>query len=309
MNKNILLGYVFYIFTFLFIISFNNWFTLWIILELNSFTFLLIIIRKFKTNNIETTISFFIIQSVSRLFLILFMRIRNLFINIIRIITLRAINVILIFKIGIAPFQNWFIPIAFQRKWAVLWLLLILQKLPYFLLIYYFLRWAPIIYLVIILNILIRSLSNLKQNTVKMILIFSRLRQIRWIIARLLNLFIWETFFLIYGVFTFFTLFIFEYTKKNKKNTVFSLILFRSIRGIPPFLIFYPKIIIINSLILIKMFLVSIMFILFNLVDIYVYSQYVIIRLTLKKKIIKWIKENKFFWFYIISIMFPILLL
>ena len=204
----------------------------------------------------------------------------------------------MLLKIGIAPFHNWFLPLSFNRNFFTIWLLLTWQKIPYLILLFFIMRRLnPIFLILLILRSLISSTSNLKQNTLKIILIFSGISQIAWItISTNLNA-IWEFFFIIYIRLSLLRIPLIEKVIKKEQlkgqSTNYLFFILMRFGGLPPLIMFYPKISIIYTLL--KLNLVTFIFTLLviSLLDLYVYSRISIIIIFKKIKRSKWLKKKE----------------
>lgn len=288
-NKNIFFFINFYILTFAFFFCFNNWFSLWVVLEINNLIFLGILIWNLKRRNIERIIIFFIIQALRSLFLLFFLRRNNFFFNNFLGLSITPIQIILFLKIAIAPLHNWFIPVVLNSITTITWLLLSLQKLPY--LIFFFLisnHLNPLIILFLYSNILIRRIRNIKQNIFKIIITFSGISQLRWVLRARRITSGWQFFFLSYSLLLIFFVFLREENKKRllEQKSFLTILFLLSIRGLPPFFLFFPKITLLW--LVIKRITIFIFFILIiSLIDLYIYSR-ICILLLIKTNLKKW---------------------
>lgn len=200
--------------------------------------------------------------------------------------------------------------------------LLTWQKLRPLIIIYY-LNIFKYLIIFIILSIFIRSIIGINYFSIKKIISFSSINQIRWLLIslKLIN-FIWKTYLIIYFFIIVLICYILKFLKLNYLNQIYYLnnfknkffiiiifINFLSLRGIPPFLGFLPKL-----LILIKFNFNFILFIiiLFSIFSIFYYiriifSLFLINSLKIKKLEIK--KNNIIIYFSLISNLFLIFII
>lgn len=217
---------------------------------------------------------YFLIQSISSiilLFSILIILFKNNFIII--------IIIAIIIKLGRSPFHYWIPLIIEGMSWIKVFLLLTWQKInPLFLLIIN--NYYSYLKLFIILSLLIGSIAGLNHISLKKIISFSSINQLRWIILRLINRKIIKLYIIIYTYIIFIIIKSFDYFNlkflnqlinlklKNKFIKLFIFINLLSLGGLPPFLGFFPKLFIIIKL---NKSLLIFLIILFSLLSLFLY--------------------------------------
>lgn len=243
--KDFILSYINYFFIMIYISSFfifircNDWFFIWLRLEINMFRFLLIIFQK-DNNRIESSVKYFFIQSLgSRLLILRFYSQRN-YEDIINIIIIR-------YKIGAGPFFFWFSSVCDMITWWPCFMLMSFQKLiPLILVSIYS---SVVIWLVILIRLYVGLIGVINQTRIKRLLAYSSIHHNGWI---LMCVYIYDYFWLIYLILYSFLIFsiiviiskneILNFSllrKINEKNIlIFGLL---SIGGIPPILGFFLK--------------------------------------------------------------------
>lgn len=234
---------------------------------------------------------YFLIQSIASILLLF---------SFIIILHYKSINIILfisiIIKIGRAPFHYW-IPIIIEGiNWLKIFILLTWQKINP-LIILYFNNYFNLINIFILLSLIIGSISGLNYSSIKKIISFSSINQLRWIIIRLIN----NKLLKLYLIFYFFTIWIiiksiilfnikylneiYNLNIKNKFIKLFIFINFLSLGGLPPFLGFFPKLIIIIK--------INNLFILFFIIVITLITLFIYLRIILSIIILNSLKTNK----------------
>jgi len=272
-------------------ITSNNWFFFWVGIEINTLTFIILLISQFNNINKENRIVYLIIQAMTSL-IILLLIISHTTINMINFISITFI-VILITKIGISPFHNWFVFTTLKTKNLIFWILLTIQKLPYFFCFYFLYRLRPLFFMIIFLNLFIRRLTNLKQNILKIILIFSSIAQIRWVLISLSNNSTWQFIIIIYSILMIVIAWRIETSKNQNQSFLLIRIILISLRGFPPLILFFPKILILINILQNKLTILIFIFILINFIDIFVYNRYIFYILLKKIPLNKWKKNLK----------------
>ncbi len=249
----------------------ENWFIGWILLELNTITFLGILApTTYKSFFKEAPLNYFIAQRISSIFLVfslyILLFLKSFFFT--NIIFVRA----LFFKIAIFPFQGWLILIVPRISWLFFFIIITFQKIIPF--IFIELRKLEINNLLmasILGTIFFGRLRNRLANNLKSLILFSRISNTRWLMIRtLIRTKIWKLFFIIYFIFLGFIFL------QELKNTTYSKITFFSligVAGLPPLAGFFPKILIIIYLTNINIKIFLILLLLSSVLDFYFYTR------------------------------------
>lgn len=174
-----------------------------------------------------------------------------------KLINLRILSS-LILKRRMAPFHFWFPNIIEGLTWSNCLIIIIWQKIaPLILISYLILNYSLI---TIFLSILIGTLGGLNQISLRKIIAYSSINHLRWIlIAIYLNNVIWLNYFLFYWFLLIPLIYYFNINKLFYFNQLYSIIYntklkiilfinFLSLGGLPPFLGFLPKWLVIQSL-------------------------------------------------------------
>nr|WGO62307.1 NADH dehydrogenase subunit 2 [Pseudandraca sp. 1 MD-2023a] len=295
-------------------ISSNSWFGCWIGMEINLLSFIPLISNSNNLLTSEAALKYFLTQalaSINFLFIILFKLILiqnfelNNFISII-------INSSLMMKMGSAPFHFWFPNIIEGLSWFNNFILMTWQKItPMILLSYYFNTYF--LYFTIILNISFGAIGGLNQTSLRKLMAFSSINNLGWMIFSIMiseNL--WLFYFFMYSFLVSIMCFLFYLSNTFFINQLFInninfsikmnlLINFLSLGGLPPFIGFIPKWIIINFLMNNKLYLLTFIFILMSLIIIFFYIRIIYSCFMFNYLKMKWfkilIKNN--FMFYI----------
>lgn len=267
-------------------ISSSSWLGIWIGLEINLLSFIPLIIDKKNLFTNESAIKYFLIQVFGSI-IFLFSRIIyltkiyyfNLFINQYENL---IINSTIILKLGAAPFHFWFPNIIEGLSWNNSLLLLTWQKLAPLIIISYS---NPLnLFFFILISSLIGALGGLNHTSLRKILAFSSINHISWILIALsLNNLFWIFYFLIYFIINISIVIIFKIINIFNINQIFLFnnnfplikfclfINFLSLGGLPPFIGFFPKWIIIENFILNKSILIIFFAIIIRLITLYFY--------------------------------------
>nr|YP_009455655.1 NADH dehydrogenase subunit 2 [Saturnia haraldi]AUG90759.1 NADH dehydrogenase subunit 2 [Saturnia haraldi] len=284
-------------------ISSNSWFGCWIGMEINLLSFIPLISTPNNLMTSEASLKYFLTQalaSINFLFIILFKLILiqnfelNNFISII-------INSSLLMKMGSTPFHFWFPNLIEGLSWFNNFILMTWQKItPMILLSYYFNK--NFLFFTIILNNSIGAIGGLNQTSLRKLMAFSSINNLGWMIfAIMISENLWLFYFFMYSFLISIMCFLFYISNTFFINQLFInninfsikmnlLINFLSLGGLPPFIGFTPKWIIINFLMNNKLYLLTLIFILMSLIIIFFYIRIIYSCFMFNYLKMKWFK-------------------
>nr|AYV91135.1 NADH dehydrogenase subunit 2 [Parantica sita]UXD06477.1 NADH dehydrogenase subunit 2 [Parantica sita]WAX37256.1 NADH dehydrogenase subunit 2 [Parantica sita] len=293
-------------------ISSNSWLGCWIGLEINLLSFIPLISNSNNLLNSEASLKYFLTQtiaSINFLFSILLKLIflKNFFEDFFSIM----INSSLLMKMGSAPFHFWFPNITEGLSWFNCFILMTWQKISPMILLSYYLN-MNFIMIIMIFNSIIGVIGSFNQNSIRKLLAFSSINNLAWMLASIsISNSIWNLFFIIYSLLNmimcsiFYIINIFYINQMYNFNLNFFIkfsimINFLSLGGLPPFLGFFSKWIVINFLINNNWLLINFFFIMMSLIMIFVYIRIIYSSFLFFNFKMKWFKihiKNKYFHF------------
>lgn len=284
-------------------ISANSWLRAWIGLEINLLAFIPLI-RDNKLISTESSLKYFLTQALASA--VLLFRVILYILNSNKINSYHIIEIIifssLLLKRGSAPFHFWFPNVIEGLSWLNSLILITWQKIAPLILISYIII-KPIIIIRIILSRIIGALGGLNQTSLRKLIAYSSINHLRWILAAIYRRnSIWIIYFLFYSFLTFRIIFLFNLIKISHINQLFTLYLnskitkififlnLLSLGGLPPFLGFFPKWIVIQHLVINnQLFLLTFMLII-TLITLYFY-----LRLSYRAFILNYYENNWIF--------------
>lgn len=249
---------------------------MWVILELNFICFVSILSQELRIINRNGNLYYFLIQSLGRALILL----RIMVFIVWKIEVFYYIFFIsILLKLGGVPFQFWYLKLIQKINWLNIWLLSIWQKLIPLVLI----RFSNKIFLIFfsLLGVVFRSLRRIKQKKIKKILGLSSLFSLGWILSVIWFSKAWLWFIIGYGIALIILILNLKKVNltnvENLENSLINpldlLIFFLNLlilRGIPPFIIFYLKILILFYLIKLRVSFI-IIFLIMRILIIYIY--------------------------------------
>nr|ATY48731.1 NADH dehydrogenase subunit 2 [Gynaephora aureata] len=301
------------IFSTLISISSNSWLGCWIGLEINLLSFTPLISNSNNLLSSEASLKYFLTQSIASinfltsiiLKMILFKNFEmNLFLSI-------MINSSMLMKMGSTPCHFWFPNIMEGLSWFNNFILMTWQKITPMIILSYYMN-MNFIFIMIIMNVIIGAIGGMNQTSLRKLMAFSSINNLGWMLSALMiseNLWIFYLFiysFMISIIFFMFNMmnmfFINQLFINNMKSMIkISLMInFLSLGGLPPFIGFFPKWIIINSMINNQSYFMIFIMIMMSLIILFYY-----IRITyssfmfnyFKMKWFKMLSKNKNFMF------------
>nr|YP_010417505.1 NADH dehydrogenase subunit 2 [Junonia goudoti]USF17560.1 NADH dehydrogenase subunit 2 [Junonia goudoti] len=314
-NKMFFLFIVF--FSTLISISSNSWLGCWIGLEINLLSFIPLMSNPNNLLNSEASLKYFLTQSIASinfLFSILLnlLLLKNFYFNDLMSI---LINSSLLMKMGSIPFHFWFPNIMEGLSWFNCFILMTWQKISPMILLSYYMN-LKFLFLVMIFNVLIGTISSFNQTSLRKLMAFSSINNLGWMLSALtISENLWMLYFLLYSLFIsimcflFYIINIFYINQLFNLNLNFSikfsiLINFLSLGGLPPFLGFFPKWMIINYLLYNNLFIISFIFTISSLIMLFIYIRIIYSSFMFYYIKLKWYKifiKNNFMIFINIS--------
>nr|YP_010415021.1 NADH dehydrogenase subunit 2 [Araniella displicata]URW97640.1 NADH dehydrogenase subunit 2 [Araniella displicata] len=230
---------LFYFLSFALVMGCNDWFLVWVGLEINMMSFIALIYER-GALGVEMCLKYFFIQSLGSGVLMMMFYSEFKWVEYLSL-------VILSYKIGGGPFYFWFPSICDGLSWGSCFMLMTIQKVLPLILITFLV--SMFLWVIIFSSMLIGGVGSMNQKSMKRLLAFSSIHHIGWI---LLGHFISNTMWMIYlMVYTLLILGviwmlmsdkILEIGMLGKISSKWSFVLgMMSMGGMPPLLGFYLK--------------------------------------------------------------------
>uniref|UniRef100_A0AAU8L3X4 NADH-ubiquinone oxidoreductase chain 2 n=1 Tax=Polychaeta sp. TaxID=3061522 RepID=A0AAU8L3X4_9ANNE len=259
-----------------------NWFTAWIGLEINLYSFIPIMINSSTTQQKEASMKYFLAQAVGSGLLL----IGTLALTSFNSATLMILMALLL-KAGVAPFHFWFPSVMSALPWASCILLSTTQKLgPALLIIQMFTPSALILMIISSLSALVGGIGGLNQSQTRAIIAYSSIGHMGWVFGvSIINTPLSKLMLLNYmtTVTSIIILLMMSTSKSSNQPMIPSdlspliktmlVFLFMSLGGLPPFFGFFPKLFIIMELMTNNFIKLSLFLILGSMLNLYYYMK------------------------------------
>nr|ANU83255.1 NADH dehydrogenase subunit 2 [Loxoblemmus equestris]QGN67010.1 NADH dehydrogenase subunit 2 [Acheta domesticus] len=264
-------------------ISSNSWPATWIGLEINLLAFIPLMSSKDSMMSTEASMSYFIVQAMASSML-LTLTISNLMITFISKEMLNSIIAsTLLIKMGAPPFHMWFPSVMEGLSWFNCLVLMTWQKLAPFVILSYLTFNQQIMTFIMIFSVIIGSIGGLNQTSLRKIMAYSSINHIGWMLLALtLSENLWQIYYVIYTIMSSTVILIFHNMSSQHINQIslnwlptmskfILLISLLSLGGLPPFLGFLPKWVVIQASVYSEMYFVITSMILITLATLFYY--------------------------------------
>nr|YP_009040483.1 NADH dehydrogenase subunit 2 [Peirates arcuatus]AHF21744.1 NADH dehydrogenase subunit 2 [Peirates arcuatus] len=285
------------------VLSSETWFGMWMGLEMNMLSFIPIMFKNKSMKSAESCMIYFLVQSIGSI-LMLMLVLTNSSLMMLPYVADELVNTMLVFsmaiKLGIPPFHFWFPEIIKKMEWAESLILMTWQKIAPLTILSYLLSESKITPILIMTSVIIGALGGLNQTSIQKIMAFSSINHMGWMIAcMMLNNTLWITYLLIYSIIVIMMIYIFnKYStfyinqltlfSSNFSEKMLIIILFLSLGGLPPFLGFLPKWMVIQTMITSNTFPTLIIMILSSLITLFYYLRLISSSLMINSPSWKW---------------------
>nr|UPL65650.1 NADH dehydrogenase subunit 2 [Petillopsis calcar] len=324
MNLNKMLFSIMLIFSTLITLSSNNWLSMWMGLEMNLMSFIPLIYEGNKTSS-QAMMTYFLTQALSSMMLLFSMLINPLMFMMLHnnmnkfIMLMMSISIMI--KLGAAPFHAWLPEMMANLSWMKCMILMTWQKIaPLFLLSNTILNeWF--LYLTIFMCTLVGGIGGLNQTSLRKIMAYSSINHLGWMLMFMMNSSSWYKYLFIYSILVmmvcsmmktinvfFMNQLILSSPSMMEKYT-YSMT-FLSLGGLPPFLGFLPKWMVIQTMIASELYLIMVFMMLMSLLTLFYYMRLVCTLLMNYSTTNKWMltkSPNMFmlFMFLLTNLMLP----
>nr|YP_010166725.1 NADH dehydrogenase subunit 2 [Oreodytes scitulus]QRV62829.1 NADH dehydrogenase subunit 2 [Oreodytes scitulus] len=270
-------------------ISSFSWLGAWMGLEINLLSFIPLISMKNNPYSSEASIKYFLIQALASsvfLFSVILIISKSKMMNelfFLNKILFMMLNSSILLKLGAAPFHFWFPEIIEGMNWINSMILMTFQKIAPMTILSYSVKSNQFILIIILMSTFIGSIGGLNQISLRKILAYSSINHIGWMLSTfIINEMMWITYFLIYSFLSLSIIMIlnkfniyllkqmFLMISKNYLVKFFLVLNLLSLGGLPPFMGFFPKWMIIQSLSL-NNFLLLMFMIMMTLITLFFY--------------------------------------
>nr|QXT44336.1 NADH dehydrogenase subunit 2 [Anaorotermes echinocolon] len=269
-------------------VSSNSWLGAWMGLEINLMSFIPLMSNVKNMYNTEASLKYFIVQvlaSATLLFMVVMKTLtEDLFSLESNSYTPMIICTPLLLKSGAAPLHWWFPGVMEGLSWENCALLMTIQKAAPLMLMSYLIEMSVFTLSIIMMSTIVGAIGGLNQTSMRKILTYSSINHTGWmLIALTTSENLWLVYFTTYATLALTVVsaiklsgvsFINQTMLTNKETTLIKFMMFTSLLslgGLPPFLGFMPKWIVIQAMIMNNMVPLAVIVVVTSLITLYYY--------------------------------------
>nr|WRO45299.1 NADH dehydrogenase subunit 2 [Leptoglossus occidentalis] len=285
LNSNKLLFISILIISTMITVSANNWLGMWMGLEMNLMAFIPLISKSKDKKSSQAMMIYFLTQSIGSITLLFSVMINSLiFLSplLIQELTSMMIMTSIMIKVGAAPFHFWLPEMMANLNWDECMILMTWQKIAPLTVLHNSMPNNWFLYTAVILSAMAGGIGGLNQTSLRKILAFSSINHLGWMMMFMSMNASWYKYLLIYSILVVLicsmfknmnALFINQLVSASpslfeKMTLTISLL---SIGGLPPFLGFLPKWMVIQSMINSGLYLLMVVMMLCSLLTLFYY--------------------------------------
>nr|QDA21680.1 NADH dehydrogenase subunit 2 [Orthetrum sabina] len=285
-------------------ISSSSWLGMWMGLEMNLLSFIPLINKNSSPYETESAMKYFLVQALASVVFLIAVLFGEMIDFSMMTYSPYLISTALLMKMGAAPFHFWFPGVMEGISWMNCFILMTWQKIAPFILISYKMMNNMMI-AVIFLSTLIGSVGGLNQNSMRKIMAYSSIGHLGWMLsAMLISNNMWLMYFIIYTFLNMAVIYMISnqsiyqlsqlYFIKNNPYIKFSLMTsMLSLGGLPPFLGFLPKWLVIQGLSNSYSFIMLLFMVMMTLLTLYFYMRVMYSAFLFMNQEVKW-NSNKY---------------
>nr|YP_009643415.1 NADH dehydrogenase subunit 2 [Physopelta cincticollis]APO08845.1 NADH dehydrogenase subunit 2 [Physopelta cincticollis] len=299
--------------------SSNNWIGMWMGLEINLMSFIPFISKSKNKNSSQAMMIYFLTQSVGSM-IMMFSIMMNTLTMITPLMTNEWLNILMIMslliKLGGAPFHLWLPEVMANMNWTQCFMLMTWQKMaPLSIMMNLKPNWF--MYMAMTVSTMVGALGGLNQTSIRKIMAYSSINHLGWMMAMMSMQMTWYIYMIIYTMMLMTIMMMFKniYFLNQINNSNPSLMekmnmtmSFMSLGGLPPFIGFLPKWMVIQSMMESNMLCILIMSMM-SLIILFYYMNMISPIMLNYSSMNKWMKKknNKMLWLItLINLSFPI---
>nr|YP_009648731.1 NADH dehydrogenase subunit 2 [Panstrongylus rufotuberculatus]QDB64196.1 NADH dehydrogenase subunit 2 [Panstrongylus rufotuberculatus] len=289
------------------VVSSETWLGMWMGLEMNLISFIPLLYKSKNMASSESCMIYFLIQSLGSMLMLISVLLNSSlvispfmgeeFMN-------TALLLSMMIKLGVPPFHFWFPEILEKMSWTNCSILMTWQKIAPLCVMSYIVS-NPILPIIISLTVITGAVGGLNQTSLRKIMGYSSISHMGWMIACMkFNNGSWPMYLMIYSSLilmatalfnSYSSFFINQMTNSSPSLMEKSLIIimFMSLGGLPPFIGFLPKWLVIQSMIGSNSIAIMLIMAMSSLITLFFYLRIISSTLLINSCSISWNQNKK----------------
>nr|UFZ13856.1 NADH dehydrogenase subunit 2 [Neochauliodes koreanus] len=288
-------------------VSSNSWLGAWMGLEINLLSFIPLMSNSKNILSNESALKYFLVQALASsilLFSVILFFISSSYLVIkYQPLSQLMINSALLLKMGAAPFHFWFPSVMENLSWINCLILMSWQKLAPLMLISYCLN-NNFIYFITMMSLTVGAIGGFNQLNLRSLMAYSSISHLGWmLISMIYSETLWITYYIFYVIlssiivmfFQSFSLFFMSQMYSMNMNPYMKFMMMTnmlSLGGLPPFLGFMPKLLVINLLSNNQMYFMIFFMVMLTLITLFYYLRITYSAFMLMYPSLKWLENN-----------------
>uniref|UniRef100_UPI0030034057 NADH dehydrogenase subunit 2 n=1 Tax=Triatoma boliviana TaxID=3120505 RepID=UPI0030034057 len=289
------------------VFSAESWLGMWMGLEMNLISFIPILYKSKNMAASESCMIYFLTQSLGSI-LMLISVLMNSTLMVSPLMSEELFNTMLMLsmmiKLGVPPFHFWFPETIEKASWLNCTILMTWQKIAPMCILSLLIE-NPLITIIIIFSVMMGAIGGLNQTSLRKIMAYSSINHMGWMVACMkFNNEFWLKYLFIYSMMVLMMTFIFNKYSSFYINQMMNsspsyteklliTIMFLSLGGLPPFIGFMPKWLVIQSMINSNSLLILFIMIMSTLITLFYYLRVISSILLISSSTIKWNQNSK----------------
>nr|DAC84437.1 TPA_asm: NADH dehydrogenase subunit 2 [Rhodnius pictipes] len=288
------------------VISSESWLGMWMGLEMNLISFIPILFSSKNNSSSESCMIYFLTQSLGSILMLMSVLLNSSFM-LTPLMSEELFNTMLMFsmliKLGVPPFHFWFPEILEKATWSNCFILMIGQKIAPLFILSHVISSMPVV--IIMITAMTGSIGGLNQTSIRKIMGYSSINHLSWTMACMkFNNEMWPLYWLIYSLITLMMIIMLQEYYSFHINQLLSLnssfmeksliiTLFLSLGGMPPFIGFLPKWLVIQAMITSSSITTLMIMIMSSLITLFYYLRLISSTLLINSSSMKWYQTNE----------------
>nr|YP_010692665.1 NADH dehydrogenase subunit 2 [Homoeocerus bipunctatus]WBV80553.1 NADH dehydrogenase subunit 2 [Homoeocerus bipunctatus] len=306
-------------------LSSNNWLSMWMGLEMNLMSFIPLISKSKNKKSSQAMMIYFMAQSIGSmtfLFSVLMSPLAFMSIDMISEVSKMMMMISVMIKLGAAPFHMWLPEMMANLVWYECMLLMTWQKIAPLIVMSNMYPNEWFLYMFVIMSAAVGGIGGVNQTSLRKIMAYSSINHLSWMMMFMSMNYSWYLYLIIYSMLIMMICIMF-----NNKNIYFIsqlmnssvsmmetstfIMLFLSIGGLPPFLGFLPKWMVLQSMINSGLYMMMVAMLLLSLLPLFYYMRLMSSFVLSYSMMNKWFKTPHMnsmvlFMFVSVNLMLPV---
>nr|UPL65779.1 NADH dehydrogenase subunit 2 [Anacestra spiniger] len=306
MNSSKLLFLMIMLMSTLIVMSSTSWIGMWMGMEINLLSFIPLISSKKNMKDSQAMMMYFLVQSISSMLFLFSILMSSMMLDtfLIPMHMKMLIMISIMIKLGTPPFHMWYPEMMSRLNWTKCLILMTWQKLAPLTVMSNLISNNWFTNFIIMITAFMGGLGGLNQTSIRKLMAYSSINHMAWMLMFMSINVMWYNYFIIYSMITIMLVltmknlniyFMNQFYMNNSTMTqkiVLSTMLF-SMGGLPPFMGFLPKLIVVQMMINSSLYFMMISLLLTSLITLFYYIRMITPIILYYSTMNKWINPKK----------------